>query len=68
MLAVYRMKVDAWDIGRAYREMKDYDFYTSWGHEAMKTYVFDYYRDLNNNRDANLKVSQVAAKDAVANK
>jgi tyrosine-protein phosphatase SIW14 len=46
MTAVYRMTVDGWDVDRAYREMKDYDFYTAWGHKEMKNYVYDYYRDL----------------------
>ena len=46
MFAVYRMKVDAWDIGQAYQEMKDYDFYTSWGHGCYKDYVYDYHRSL----------------------
>lgn len=45
MTAVYRISVDGWDIDQAYREMKDYDFYTAWGHKAMKDYIYDYYRD-----------------------
>ena len=48
MTAVFRMTIQGWDINRAYEEMKDYDFYTRWGHKAMKRYVFDYFRDLNN--------------------
>jgi protein tyrosine/serine phosphatase len=46
MAAVYRMTNEGWDIQRAYSEMKDYDFYTRWGHKAMKTFVFDYYKGL----------------------
>lgn len=46
MTAVFRMKVQGWDIDRAYDEMKDYDFYTRFGHKDMKKYVFDYYREL----------------------
>jgi protein tyrosine phosphatase (PTP) superfamily phosphohydrolase (DUF442 family) len=46
MTAVYRMSVDGWDIDRAYQEMKDYDFYTRWGHGDYKDYVYNYYRDL----------------------
>lgn len=46
MTAVYRMTVDKWDLNRAYEEMKHYDFYSRWGHEAMKKFVFDYYREL----------------------
>jgi tyrosine-protein phosphatase SIW14 len=46
MTAVFRMTVQGWDAGRAYEEMKDYDFYTRFGHKSMKRYVFDYYRGL----------------------
>lgn len=46
MTAVFRMKIQGWDVEQAYDEMKDYDFYTRWGHKAMKKYVFDYYRGL----------------------
>jgi protein tyrosine/serine phosphatase len=46
MTAVYQMAVDGWDVNRAYAEMKQYDFYTRSGHKPYRTYVFDYYRDL----------------------
>ncbi|MGH9803165.1 MAG: fused DSP-PTPase phosphatase/NAD kinase-like protein [Blastocatellia bacterium] len=46
MTAVFRMKMQGWDVEQAYEEMKDYDFYTRWGHKAMKKFVFDYYRGL----------------------
>ncbi|MBS1789235.1 MAG: tyrosine-protein phosphatase [Acidobacteria bacterium] len=46
MTAVFRMKMQGWDIERAYDEMKDYDFYTRWGHKDMKKFVFDYYQEL----------------------
>jgi uncharacterized protein (TIGR01244 family) len=46
MTAIYRMAVDGWGIDQAYREMKQYDFSTSWGHGCYKDYVYDYYRDL----------------------
>lgn len=50
MTAVYRMTMDGWDIDRAYREMKDYDFYTSWGHAAWKDFVYDFYRGIEEHR------------------
>jgi len=50
MTAVFRMANQGWDINRAYGEMKEYDFYTRWGHKAMKDFVFDYYRGLSNKR------------------
>ena len=46
MIAVYRMSMDNWTVNQAYNEMKDYDFYTSWGHGCYKDYVFDYSRDI----------------------
>jgi tyrosine-protein phosphatase SIW14 len=46
MTAIFRMKVQGWDVDQAYNEMKNYDFYTRFGHKAMKTFVFDYYRGL----------------------
>lgn len=46
MTAVFRMSVDGWGIDQAYQEMKQYDFYTSWGHGCYKDYVYDYNRDL----------------------
>ncbi|MFN0084516.1 MAG: fused DSP-PTPase phosphatase/NAD kinase-like protein [Blastocatellia bacterium] len=46
MTAVFRMTTQGWDVNQAYSEMKEYDFYTRWGHKAIKQYVFDYYKDL----------------------
>jgi protein tyrosine phosphatase (PTP) superfamily phosphohydrolase (DUF442 family) len=54
MTAAYRMTMDGWDIERAYREMKDYDFYTSRGHKPMKEYVYDYYRNMQAGRQGTL--------------
>lgn len=42
--AVYRFTVNHWSYDRVYREMKSYDFYTRWGHGALKTFVQDYSR------------------------
>lgn len=46
MTAVYRITIDGWDVDHAYQEMKQYDFYTRWGHGALKDYVYDYYQEL----------------------
>jgi protein tyrosine/serine phosphatase len=40
--AVYRFNVNHWNYDQAYAEMKDYDFYTRFGHGDLKTYVEDY--------------------------
>jgi protein tyrosine/serine phosphatase len=53
MTAVFRMTVQGWDADRAYEEMKDYDFYTRWGHKAMKKFVFDYFRDMSSRKIEN---------------
>src|SRR2546425_4964567 len=42
MGAVYRMSKYGWDFNQAYKEMENYDFYTRWGHGALKDYVSDY--------------------------
>jgi len=46
MGAVYRMTHDGWDFDQAYKEMKNYDFYTRFGHGSLKDYVQDYYGEL----------------------
>jgi protein tyrosine/serine phosphatase len=46
MTAIYRMSIDGWGVDQAYQEMKQYHFYTSWGHGCYKDYVYDYYRNL----------------------
>jgi len=44
MGAVYRFNYDKWNYDHAYEEMKNYDFYTRFGHGEMKKYVEDYWR------------------------
>jgi protein tyrosine/serine phosphatase len=46
MGAVYRFKFYNWDFEQVYKEMKQYDFYTRWGHGAFKDFVEDYYSQL----------------------
>ena len=42
MGAVYRFVKYGWTAEQAYQEMKNYDFYSSWGHGKQKDFVFDY--------------------------
>jgi len=42
MGAVYRFNHDHWKYDRVYAEMKNYDFYTRFGHGNMKKFVEDY--------------------------
>ncbi|HEY0099256.1 MAG TPA: tyrosine-protein phosphatase [Pyrinomonadaceae bacterium] len=44
MGAVYRFTKYGWNYEQVYKEMKDYDFYTRWGHGDMKKYVQDYWQ------------------------
>ena len=50
MGAVYRFKFYNWDFEQVYKEMKKYDFYTSWGHGAFKDFVEDYYAQIQQNK------------------
>lgn len=43
MGAVYRFQFYDWNFDQAYKEMKQYDFYTRFGHQAFKDFVEDYY-------------------------
>ncbi len=44
--AVYRFNNDGWDYDRVYAEMKQYDFYSRWGHGPMKKFVQDYWQEV----------------------
>jgi len=43
MGAVYRFTQNHWTFDQVYKEMKDYDFYTSWGHGDFKDYLEAYW-------------------------
>jgi protein tyrosine phosphatase (PTP) superfamily phosphohydrolase (DUF442 family) len=44
MGAVYRYNHHRWNYDQVYKEMKKYDYYSRWGHGALKEYVQDYYQ------------------------
>ncbi len=48
--AVYRFKFYNWNYDQVYKEMKQYDFYTAWGHQAFKDFVQDYYAQMQRER------------------
>ena len=52
MGAVYRFKFYNWDFEQVYKEMKQYDFYTRWGHGAFKDFVQDYYAQIQQTKSA----------------
>ena len=41
--AIYCFNRYGWDFTQAYKEMKNYDYYSRWGHSAIKDYVQEYY-------------------------
>lgn len=51
MAAVYRFKFYNWNFEQVYKEMKQYDFYTRWGHGAFKDFVEDYYTQIQQNKN-----------------
>jgi protein-tyrosine phosphatase len=46
MGAVYRFEKYGWNYEQVYAEMKQFDFYTSWGHGDFKTFVEDYAKQM----------------------
>jgi protein tyrosine phosphatase (PTP) superfamily phosphohydrolase (DUF442 family) len=52
MGAVYRFELYKWNFDQVYKEMKQYDFYTSWGHGAFKDFVEDYAARMQNKATA----------------
>jgi protein tyrosine phosphatase (PTP) superfamily phosphohydrolase (DUF442 family) len=52
MGAVYRFEKYGWNFDQVYAEMKQFDFYTSWGHGGFKTFVEDYARQFEARRAA----------------
>jgi protein tyrosine/serine phosphatase len=60
--AVYRFTKYGWNYDQVYQEMKKYDFYSSWGHEDMKTFVQDYAEKMKT-QTAAVSASQSAGKE-----
>ena len=52
MGAVYRFNHYKWNFDQVYAEMKNFDFYTRWGHGDMKKFVEDYAVAFKNNGSA----------------
>jgi protein tyrosine/serine phosphatase len=52
MGAVYRLQFYKWDFEQVYKEMKQYDFYTRWGHGAFKDFVQDYAAQMHQSKAA----------------
>lgn len=61
MGAVYRFEKYGWGYEQVYAEMKQYDFYTSWGHGDFKTFVEDYAQQMQARHNAQPAQKAVAA-------
>jgi protein tyrosine/serine phosphatase len=61
MGAVYRFNVNHWNFDQVYAEMKDYDFYTSWGHGGQKKFVEDYWSRIQSNLASTSSAAAAAA-------
>ncbi len=46
MGAVYRFNKYGWNYDQVYKEMKTFDFYTSWGHGDFKDFVQNYWQQV----------------------
>ena len=46
MGAAYRFNHNHWNFDQVYAEMKEYDFYTRFGHGKMKDFVEDYWQQM----------------------
>ena len=61
MTAVYRMTKDGWTPDHAYDEMKQYHFESFPGHPVLKQFVYDYYLNLGDTRQAGIERTEKAA-------
>ncbi|HEY6803854.1 MAG TPA: tyrosine-protein phosphatase [Pyrinomonadaceae bacterium] len=68
MGAVYRFNHYNWNYDQVYAEMKNYDFYTRWGHGEMKKFVEDYAVSFQQKNTAATAASQVTAPPAIIKK
>ncbi|MBV8855694.1 MAG: tyrosine-protein phosphatase [Acidobacteria bacterium] len=61
MGAVYRFEKYGWGYDQVYAEMKQYDFYTSWGHGDFKTFVEDYAQQMQARHNAPATATKAVA-------
>ena len=63
MGAVYRFNFYGWNYDQVYAEMKQFDFYSSWGHGDQKKYVGDYWQRV---QSGQIQVTPLVAATAAA--
>jgi protein tyrosine phosphatase (PTP) superfamily phosphohydrolase (DUF442 family) len=61
MGAAYRFTNYGWNYDQVYKEMKQYDFYTRFGHGDFKKFVEDYWERIQTHSASNAHVSAAAA-------
>jgi protein-tyrosine phosphatase len=52
--AAYRMTKYGWDLEKSYKEMKNFDFYSRWGHGEQKDFVKDFAAKIERERAATI--------------
>ncbi len=66
MGAVYRFNFYGWNFDQVYAEMKQYDFYTSWGHGDQLKYVQGYWQGIQAGQIHLLAANAATTTDAAA--
>ncbi len=64
MGAVYRFNRDKWNFDQVYAEMKQYKFYSSWGHGKQKDFVEEYWHQIQASNAATPATTTAAAAGA----
>lgn len=64
--AIYRLENYGWDYDTAYKEMKNYEYFSGLFHRKIKGYVKDYYKKFGAEKQAAYKVAQAAKAAAAA--
>ena len=58
--AIYRLEKYGWDYDTAYKEMKNYEYFSGLFHRKIKGYVKDYFEKFGAERQAAVKAAQAA--------
>ena len=58
--AIYRLETYGWDYDTAYKEMKNYEYYSGMFHRKIKGYVKDYYDKFGPEKQAAYKAAHAA--------
>lgn len=59
--AIYRLEKYGWDYDTAYKEMKNYEYYSGLFHRKIKGYVQDYYKKYGAEKQAAVKAAAESA-------